>query len=169
MIVDAEDLQDTDFACYFTPKLDIVQMDLYYDKVKKALHIIPKDKMKFSDFKQINYGSSAKKDLNLCKEETYQYHIKDGNLPDLTKGKASFVVAHNGGVLPDLNMTLRMVAINTVNIRWNFMPPVPQGWEMPYQIPKDLINIHEQDLHFMLSFVLSVTDQPFTITVHNFE
>lgn len=143
VIVDAEDLSDTDFACYFTPKLEIVQMQLYYDKVKKALHIIPKDKIKFSDFKQINYGSSEKKDLNLCDEKSYTYHIKDGQLPDLTKGKASIVVSHDGGVLPELNVTFRMVNINVVNIRWTFMPPVPKGWDMPYQVPKDLIDIHE--------------------------
>lgn len=103
-------------------------MDIYYDKVKKALHLIPKTDIKFNEFKQVNFGSSSKNELNLCLEDSYSYHIKNGVLPDLTRPNVTIVVAHDAGVLPDLNVTLRMVSINVVNIRWTFNAPLPKGY-----------------------------------------
>jgi hypothetical protein len=47
-VFNADDLSDTDFACYFTPKLDIVNMTTTYDATLKALHIsVIGDSLKF--------------------------------------------------------------------------------------------------------------------------
>jgi hypothetical protein len=51
VILNAGDLSDTDFACYFTPRLDIVQMKLWFDPTDNALHLIASDLISFSDFR----------------------------------------------------------------------------------------------------------------------
>lgn len=80
IIVNAEDLKDTSFACSIDHKFDIEQLDISYDVNKKTLTISPKsgETFTFNMFKQITFGSASKKDLNLCDGNTYFYRLKDG-------------------------------------------------------------------------------------------
>ncbi len=59
-----------------------------------ALTILPEDGelLEFHKFRQINFGSTKKKDLNLCGPSSYTYNVKDNKMPDLTKSKVNFIL-----------------------------------------------------------------------------
>lgn len=144
-IVNAEDLKDTDFACVLTHRLEIIKMNIAYDNVKKALNISLPDQQHtyFHQVRQISFGNS-KSDLNLCdSENTYHYSIKDGKLPDLTSSNATFLLTHNAKVLPDLNVTLKVLSSNILNVKWTFAT-VPEGWRTPFEIPEEIIHVKNE-------------------------
>jgi hypothetical protein len=68
-------------------------MDIWFNTDEKSLHLIVKDgqAINFFDWRQISYGSSAKKDLNLCSPDTYQYKLKSGEIPNLDSNNVTFV------------------------------------------------------------------------------
>ncbi len=121
-MVNAEDLKNTDFACYLNPNFEATNMTFLYDDTKKALFLYSNDpafNITFDDFKSIHFGDS-RVDTNLCGDTTYTYRIKDGSIPDLTGTKASFVLQHRARVLPDITVVLQMAQTNIVNVQWTF-------------------------------------------------
>lgn len=86
VILDAKDLNQTDFACVVSKDLSTVDLDITYSPENKTLTLqsSPENSFKFSDFRQINFGSSEEKDLNLCSKNTFHYTLKDGTKLDLT-------------------------------------------------------------------------------------
>jgi len=68
VILDAKDLNQTDFACVVSKDLSTVDLDITYnpEEMTLTLNSSPENGFKFSDFRQINFGSSKERDLNLC-------------------------------------------------------------------------------------------------------
>lgn len=68
VIVDAPDLFDIDFACMWDNHFNIQALKTTFDDQKKTLTIaVDGDTVPFSKFRQISFGSSTRKDLNVCK------------------------------------------------------------------------------------------------------
>ena len=85
VILDAEDIKDTDFACY-TKFLDHSVQGLdkpVFDPKLKTLNISLAN-ANFFDIRDVHFGVSGK-DINICNPASQFFRTKDGKLPDLTK------------------------------------------------------------------------------------
>ena len=103
VILNAEDLANTDFACYLDSTFNPHVLQYSYDDVKKTLTIAPNDigaSVEFNDFSSIHFGD-ASVDINLCSAERFNYNLRTGVLPDLSGSSASFNLYSNAPlVLP---------------------------------------------------------------------
>lgn len=131
IITDAADLNTTDFACGYTEAGDIIQLEQEFNNVTNALRIFSDPNslnfpLKFSMISNIFYGSTLNKDLNLCKQSQFEYRldpIYDDNATFasiLSKSEVSVRLIHKIGVLPDLNLTLRVFDEGIMNVRWTW-------------------------------------------------
>jgi hypothetical protein len=81
------------------------------------------------------------KDLNICDKKSYNYQIKGGYKPDLTKSNETFILENLGSTkLPDLNITMSVVGTSILNIKWTFAT-LPANYRTPFEVPKDIINV----------------------------
>lgn len=87
VLVNAADLNETNFACYFPAgSLAPQPMDISFSTEKKALSLAPRSgPFKLGDIDYVYYGSSNKHELNVCNKHSFDYNIIDGQLPDLSK------------------------------------------------------------------------------------
>lgn len=122
------------FVSSFSPK---------YTDDKKLLRLSPdSDKpLKFSDVANVYFGSSAKGDINLCDPLSYQYGIKGGVLPDLTKSSATVILENIAGTSPDLKLTIGFIDTNIINVKWTYDgDKTPEGKRTPVEVPNDLVD-----------------------------
>lgn len=87
VIVNAEDLKDTDFACARNSDSGYSEnLAFTYDSGNKSLTIHRSDdsSMNITGIRSIHFGQNGK-DLNLCDPPTQFYKVKDGKAPDLSK------------------------------------------------------------------------------------
>lgn len=82
-----------------------------------------------SDIRQIIFGGAL--DVNHCDSSATQYNIL-GGAPDLSKSNNTITLAHNAGLLPNLNLTLNLQTSprTIVNIKWTFTNDT--NLKMPY-------------------------------------
>lgn len=99
---------------------------------------------KFSDILNVYYGSTSNNDLNLCSPTTWNYKIKDGVLPDLKKASATVNLTHVAGVLPDIQVKLRVIELGIVNVKWSWLE-TPEGYRTPAEVPNDIIDTNKAD------------------------
>jgi hypothetical protein len=76
IIADAEDLKGINFACVFDHDMNSKPLSIKYLEDRRALKISPADTpLKYSDIKNIYFGSSDNRDVNMCDPLSYQYKI----------------------------------------------------------------------------------------------
>lgn len=144
MIVDAADLKDVNFACGMDTQMkNVATFTPIYMDDKKLLKISPdtQNPVKFSDIANVYFGSSKNGDINICDPLTYQYKIKNGVLPDLTKSSATVILQNMAGTSPDLKLTISFMDTNIVNVKWAYDgDSTPQGKRTPVEVPNDLVD-----------------------------
>lgn len=74
IITSADDLNSTDFACYFGITLDAVPLDFSYNIFDQTLRIKPSGDaiLRFKDINIIKFGNS-KTDINFCDSSVARY------------------------------------------------------------------------------------------------
>lgn len=103
--MDAEDLADTNFACYLGLNLQPVNLEApSYNPIKKTLTLKPTAAVSFKDIGFIKFGNKDK-DQNFCDQATFQYTVtKEDRSNDhqwiLNLGSQA------GGLIPDLVATI---------------------------------------------------------------
>ena len=102
LLVNGEDLKNVKYACYLDHQLGIHAMDVAYLDTLKALRIAPKqgETLKYNSFQAIHFAGDG--DVNMCDPLSYQYNIKDGQLPNLTLSSATMELEHAAGTLPNI-------------------------------------------------------------------
>ena len=145
LIGDAEDLADSDFACAFTTMNEVIELEVEYYSNNKTLELyrpvnFDDTRLVFSKVSNIFYGQNSK-DLNLCNRTHYEYKLENGT--DLNKllvqPSASMILIHKGGILPDLNLTVRMFDEGIVNVKWTWANSTNGRRQHP-EIPEILVN-----------------------------
>jgi hypothetical protein len=99
--------------------------------------------LKFSQITNIFYGSDAKKDLNLCKQSTYEYEIPaDFNLTEvLSSSSGTIPLVHRAGSLPNLTLSLRIFDEGIINVKWTWQTqPAPLGYRKHFEVPDEVVN-----------------------------
>lgn len=109
IIVNAADLSDVNFACYFTPNsLEPQAMTANYLPDQQALYLTSATPLTFSQIRSVHYGSSNDGDVNLCNQHSFDYNIV-GGLPDITGLKSvSLNLTHMAGTLDNVRMTISL-------------------------------------------------------------
>jgi hypothetical protein len=94
-------------------------MNFAYVPEITSLKISPVDgtSLMFSDFISIQYGGAS--DLNLCDISNYRYTPVNA-LPDLSKTYGSVVIPLKHPVLNQIDLTIRIIYSNMVNIKWSW-------------------------------------------------
>jgi hypothetical protein len=98
--------------------------------------------LKFSKLSHILYGSSANKELNLCRESAFQYFIpEEVNLVEaLNRSESVITLEHKQGTLPKLNLTLRIFEDGILNVKWNWLEQFPKDKRVHYPVPDDIVD-----------------------------
>ena len=110
-------------------------MTINYNATDKTLTISSPEPIYYYTFRQIMFGDTSRKELNLCSPNSYTYKLKGGVLPRLRYSYVNFTASHNGGSLPDINVTMNIIDSNVVNIKWNYVNR-PFGWFKPFEVPE---------------------------------
>jgi len=120
VLVNAGDLNETNFACYFTPSSLVPQpLNTWYNTEKKALVLLPATSTKFSQILNIYYGSSNNKDLNICNQHSFEYDIVGGVVPDLSQAKSVHInLTHKAGTLDDITLYLGFHDSGIIHVQW---------------------------------------------------
>ena len=150
IIADAPDLFNTDFACGYTEEGDIIQLEREYNDDLKTLKIFSNPQsldypLKFSKLSNIFYGSTKNKDLNLCSERHFEYRLdpifdNDTVFAEaLKKPEVSMRLIHRIGILPDLNITLKVFDEGIINVRWTW-PNDQDAKRKQFEIPETVVN-----------------------------
>lgn len=160
IITDAEDLADTDFACYTKTDGGLVDLSIIYDKDNKALNISTKtDPINFFDMQAIFYGTKGK-DMNLChyQGDNYGYRVR-GDLPDLTKASASMILDPvDLPSLRSLTMDLSILKSGVINMKWTYQNLTdPEIIQAPFEVPTEIIDVDRTSLSETLKLVDFVT------------
>jgi hypothetical protein len=129
-LVNAEDLANVDFACYYTPdSLIPIGMTPRYDGNLKTLFITPAQATRFSDIENVYYGSTSRGDLNLCEEKgKFDYKIVKSNnpnpgLPTNVTGlkEVTYELAYMGSAkLSNIQLTVGFFDSGILNIKWTW-------------------------------------------------
>lgn len=167
-MVNAADLNDTNFACYFSPNsLVPQQLDTWYNTDKQALVILPQQALKFSQILNIYYGSSLKNDLNICNQHSFDYNIEGGVIPDLTQvNNVTLNLTHMAGTLDDIQLYIGFFDAGIINVKWSWRNQTKHQ-RVPVGVPKDIVDTSARDiskLQDVLASYVDLTDKPFTMT-----
>jgi hypothetical protein len=106
LLVNAEDLKDTNFVCYFGPNSLVPQiMNATYLPDKLALSITPRTAgLKIGDINNLYFGSTLKGDLNICNKHSFDYNIVGGK-PDITGlQRIHMNLTHMAGTLDNITV-----------------------------------------------------------------
>lgn len=109
----------------------------------------------FSDILNVYYGSTRNNDLNLCSTSTWNYKIKDGKLPDLKTTSTTVDLVHAAGVLPDIQVKLRVIDLDIVNVKWSWVK-TPEGYRTPAEVPNDIIDTDKPDAKTNLTSFVTI-------------
>lgn len=160
VIVNAEYLAKTDFACWISNDDVVSTVDVKYDGTTKVLTLTdPNGPINLFDFRNMYYGNSVT-DQNLCYgvlgHEKQYYKTKDGNHPDLTKpGPVTVELVNNvPGAHPDLNLTITLTEASMINLRWEYADS-PDTIKQPYAVPSNIVDIDLTPGHEALSDYVS--------------
>lgn len=165
VILNAQDLVNTSFACVFDTHMNASAVSFSYSSDQQTLSFDTKS-FNFTRIRQISFGSSQSNDLNLCQDLTYQYSIKDKIIPDLTKSpNITLTLSHMAGILPDLNISLSVGMHSMVNVKWTYAQ-LPEGWKKPFEVP-ETIAVKMVPGNLPLSNYVSISDTPFNLQIKN--
>lgn len=96
----------------------------------------------------------------MCEDKQYEYKIKDGYKPDLTKSFETFTLVNQGAYkLPELNVTLQVIDTNIVNVKWKFQNQ-PEGYRKQFEVPKSIINVKATKTTPHLDIYLDIQTEP---------
>jgi hypothetical protein len=166
IIVNAADLKDTNFACYFTPdSLEPQQLTATYQADQKALYLTSAAPLTFGMLRSVNYGSSNNKDLNLCNPHSFDYNI-EGGLPDIKGLKTvSMKLTHMAGTLDPLRMTISLWDQGVINIRYTWDTQAADK-RVPLGVPTTIVDSTPRDVSKIqdtLDQYITITDNPFQV------
>lgn len=144
ILVNAKDLNETNFACYFAPDSLVPQpLDITHDLPNFAVHLSPRTPLKFSQLLNVYYGSSLSNDLNICDPHTFQYDPV-APLPDITGLKSvSIQLTNKAKTLPDIQFNIAIFDSGVINMRWTWADPT--GKRTVFGIPQTLVNTTYKD------------------------
>ena len=148
--MNAADLADVNFACYFPPNSLVPQALLpEYLKDQSALTIKSAGAaLKFSDILNIYYGSSNKGDLNVCNPHSFDYNIVGGLPVYAGLQSVTMNLTHMAGTLDNINLTIGFFDQGIVNIKWTWMNQTTDK-RIPIEVPTSLIDTTPRDLSKM--------------------
>jgi hypothetical protein len=148
VLVNAADLSEVNFACYYpVGTLEAQMMHPYFDTVKNALYLKGDGPLKFSQIQNVYYGSSNKGDVNLCQNKTsgsvrtFDYNIIDGVIPNLVGAQSvSMNLSHMGNMKLD-NITVNISFFDTgvINVRYSWMNSI-NGKRQVLKVPDTVVN-----------------------------
>lgn len=148
VITNAEDLNNTNFAC-MTTEADWSHsaLKLAYDSDKKTLTISSEsgEPIMLDEMKDIYFGDN-RTDIDMCNLEQ-QYHTINGADIDLSGPNASFIMVSEQLGLPDLRVNMTLFKANAtsdpiINVQWSYAETnetnatVPRR---PFEVPKEII------------------------------
>lgn len=118
VIVDAEDLSATDFACVWARDNSINQLQFHYDKTSKKLELYASGStLNALEIETVYYGVLTQ-DINMCNLESQYYQMDI--VPDLSSYYASTVLINQMDSLLNLKMEFSALQGGIINIKWNF-------------------------------------------------
>ena len=142
MIVNAEDLKDTDFACARNSDSGYSEnLAFTYDSGNKSLTIHRSDdsSMNITGIRSIHFGQNGK-DLNLCDPPTQFYKVKDGKTPDLSKNTVSIELESlTPNSVRDITLTMSVLQTKVVNVHYTFSNITGLD-HAPFEVPTEVIN-----------------------------
>jgi hypothetical protein len=146
IIVNAADLSETNFACYFTPdSLEPQPLTPTYLADKQALSITSPTPLKFSQILNVYYGSSNKGDVNLCNVHSFDYNI-EGGVPAIAGLKTvTLNLTHMAKTLANVQMTIGFFDQGIINIRYTWDNQT-QDKRVPLGVPQSIIDTTPRDI-----------------------
>lgn len=87
-IVNAKDLENTDFACYLGTNLQPRKLDFEYNPFTNSLKLKPTKEnpdVRFKDIGFIKFGSTKDNEPNFCDSSSFQYTVTDKDTTDAHK------------------------------------------------------------------------------------
>ena len=172
VIVNAADLAEGSFACYYPPNSLVPQpLVTYYNIAKLALEITSDNKqLKFSDILNVYYGSSNNFDVNMCDQHTFDYNIV-GGVPQYQNVKSvTFNLTHsyNSQTLHNITMTIGFFDAGILNIRWTWADQTVQK-RVPVSVPNTVIDQTPRDISKLLDTLgkfIVINDSPFSLQIN---
>lgn len=145
VILDAEDLNETNFACYYnqaSSTTPLTTLKATYSTENKTLTIAPEaanTTMRMIDVMWLNFGHNGS-DLNLCSQNPSGYTWE--NIPDITNSTAKGVLystLKNDTLYPNLTVEMSVLNTGAVNVRWTYQN-MSSGYSKPFEVPEDIVN-----------------------------
>jgi hypothetical protein len=125
---------------------EIVQLFPTYNDATKTLVIdrppqFDDERLSFSDIVSIFYGKKGV-DLDLCDQSHYEYKLAPDTVLEklLVKPSATMQLIHKGGVLPDLNLTVRIFDEGIINVKWTWWDTANNKVRHHPEIPKLIVD-----------------------------
>eukprot|EP00347_Sterkiella_histriomuscorum_P006514 403352477 len=167
IIVDAKDLNLTDFACGMDKNMNkFMNFKINYIEQTQVLEIIPERSIKFSELYNVYFGSSQDNDINLCDPKTFEYNLKENlNLIDLEQSVVDLTLQNVAGTSPDLQMKIQFIDRDIINVKWTYDGIItPAGKRTPVEVPNELVDTSvKQDYNTSsqkLSDFIVITNDP---------
>jgi len=150
VITDAQDLNETNFACYTDMKGNVANnLTAIYDDYSKTMNITMRDvlnnEVNFFDLNNIYFGNSET-DINLCKPANNFYKIKRGVVPFLgTPNVTLELESMTPNALRDLELKLSVLQNGMLNIHYTFKN-FSDGVKVPFEMPQEIIDVDRSHL-----------------------
>lgn len=174
VILNAEDIKDTDFACgtFFANHTVFDLSPPQYDPKLKTLNISLAN-AHFFDIRDIHFGVSGK-DINICNPVSQYYRTKEDKLPDLTGNTVSVELKSlQPHALRDLTLTMSVLASGALNIHWTYQNMTGVA-KQPFEVPTSIVDPRKAELKEgaklsdYIGFNQNTTgEDPFSIAVKN--
>jgi len=140
VITNAEDLKDTDFACWTSVKdrnVTMLQKPKYY--LNKTLEFIfaidETEHFNMTDLQNLHFGNSKKGDVTLCDVHGSKYYIK-GQDYDLSKSSVVLNLMSTREHVAPLYLNLSIKTNGLIHMKWTY-----QNKTSPFQVPDDIVNL----------------------------
>jgi len=143
IIVDAEDLADTDFACWTSLyNREVFMMEApQYDAEQQTLTLVPKETIKVEHLHNIHYGSSAKGDVDLClTSPNTRYKVLAPENVTLNSHNVSLTLVTDS-LYPNLTLNISMKKNEMIHIKWGYQNNTNGNhtYKIPFEVPQDIV------------------------------
>jgi hypothetical protein len=143
VIVAAEDLNSTDFACMKSTDGNITNLKFEFDSQRTVLNLSSSDgsSIILNTLSEIFFGNT-KRDVNMCDLST-NYYFAD-SLPDLTKSNVTISLQNKKqDVLRNITLNLAILEDGNLNIHWTFSNF--SGVKAPFEVPQSIVKKNKVD------------------------
>lgn len=170
VLVNAADLSETNFACYFAPNSLVPQiMDTMYHPEKLALSITPRTAgLKIGDINNLYYGSTLKGDLNVCNKHSFDYNIVGGK-PDITGLQSIHMnLTHMAGTLDNITVYVGFQSQGIINVQYSWTDKSKHSRQV-FGVPLHIVNTTASypGPTESLDKYLDIMDMPFQLNFKN--